>query len=207
MVLILDVSGSIGAQNFEFVKSFSVQLVSGLEISPMDNQVGVITFSSTAQLVFGLDTYNDSASLEQALNNLVYTGGGTNIPSALCELITTLSGDSSGARFDSSVFRIAILMTDGQSSGGTNSCNFQSVSEAAMAVHAVSPPILVFAFGVGDSYNEQDVIDIASGPEFVDAASSFSGSQLECVQAIQEDKICNSSKYLPVVNFLESISY
>ena len=40
----------------------------------------------------------------------------------------------------------------------------------------------------------QDVIDIASGPEYVTSAQSFSQSQFDCVQTIQEDDICHSGK-------------
>ena len=194
ILFILDVSGSIGSTNFDSVRNFAADFVSGLEIGPNDNQVGVITFSSSAQLVFGLDTYSSNSDLQQAIQNIAYTGGGTNIPAALCELLTTFNSNTSGVRIDISVFKVAILMTDGQSASSSNPCNFQSVSEAAMAIHAVFPPILVFAFGVGSSYNEQDVIDIASGPEFVSEALSFSSAQLECVQNIQENQICHTSK-------------
>ncbi len=194
-MLVLDASGSIGSANFDAVRRFALQYVDSLSIGPKDNQVGVITFSSSAQLLFGLDTHSDDkASLQQAVRNIVYTGGSTNIPDALCQLIMAFSGNNSGARFDSSVFRVAILMTDGQSNANTNQCNFQSVSEAAEAVHDVSPPVLVFAFGVGSGFDPQDVIDIASGPEFVSEAQSFGQSELDCVQTVQEEKICNTSK-------------
>ena len=176
------------------MRNFVAEFVNRLEIGPDDNQVGVITFSSSAQLVFGLDMHSTNSDLREAIQNIFYTGGGTNIPDALCELLTTFNSSTSGVRFDTSVFKVAILMTDGQSGGGTNPCSFQSVSEAAIAVHTVSPPILVFAFGVGSSFSEQDLRDIASGPEFVFEASSFSSAQLECVRSIQEDQICHTSK-------------
>ncbi len=59
--------------------------------------------------------------------------------------LQTYSSNSSGARLDGQVFRVAILMTDGQSQDGINVCNFRSVAEAANAVHAASPPIVVLA--------------------------------------------------------------
>ena len=194
-MLVLDSSGSIGSANFAAVRQFALQYVSGFTIGPNDNQVGVIRFTSTAQLLFSLDRYNDSTSLQQAISNIEYTAGsGTNIPAGLCQLTAAFFGNSSGARTDSSVFRVAMVMTDGQSNRESNPCGFQSVSEAAMAVHAIFPPVFVFAVGVGDRYDPQDVIDIASGPEFVISAQSFSASELECVQTTQEERVCNSSK-------------
>ena len=202
IMLILDVSGSIGAENFVSVREFGTQFARG-NIGPSDNQVGVITFSTAAQLQFGLDTYTDSPSLQQAIRDIPYTGGARNIPAALCKLITTFSSNTSGARLDPSVFRIAVLMTDGQSNRNDNPCNFGSVSEAAMAVHDESPTILVFAFGVGNSFDEQDVIDIASGPQFVSSSPSFSIEQLQCVQTVQEDEICNSRKIIHAFRTIE----
>ncbi len=194
-MLVLDASGSIGLTNFDAVKRFALQYVDSLSIGSNDNQVGVITFSTIAQIQFGLDTHSDSASLQQAIRSISYTGGSTNIPDALCQLIKAFSSNTtSGARFNPSVFRVAILMTDGQSNENNNRCNFRSVSEAAEAVHDVSPPILVFAFGVGSNYNPQDVIDIASGPEFVSEAQSFGQTELDCIQTVQEEKICNTSR-------------
>lgn len=194
IMFILDTSGSIGRSNFDFVRNFVLQYANGLDIGPNANRIGVITFSSSARLLFGLDTYSDSSSLRQAIRNIYYTGGGTNIPDALCQLLTSYSSNTLGARSGNSLFRVAILMTDGQSNENRNSCNFASVSEAARALHAASPPIVVFAFGVGSSYNSQDLTAIASRPEYVNSAGSFGTSQLECVQAAQEDDICYSSK-------------
>jgi Mg-chelatase subunit ChlD len=194
-MFILDASGSIGSESFQSVRNFVLQYIGNLNIGPNDNQIGVITFSSAAQVVFRPDTYSDGASLRQAVRNIRYTDGATNIPDALCQLITLYSSNSSGARFDSNVFRVAILMTDGQSNENFNSCRFGTVAEAAAAVHAASPPIIVLAFGVGSRYDPRDVEGIASRPEYVTSALSFSTTQLDCVRARQENDICNRSKY------------
>lgn len=199
IIFILDASGSIGRSNFDSVRNFVLQYLNSFNIGPNDNQIGVITFSSSARVEFALNTYRDRASLGQAISNIAYIDGGTNIPDALCQLIQSYSSNSSGARPDTNVFRVAVLMTDGQSNQNENSCNFASVAEAAMAVHAASPPIVVLAFGVGDEYNPQDVIDIASRPEYVASAQSFGISQLDCVQTTQQDDICYKSKYESLV--------
>ncbi len=194
IMFILDASGSIGQSNFESVREYSTQFIDRLAIGPNDNQIGVVTFSSSAQLLFDLDTYSDRTSLQQAIENIIYTSGGTNIPAALCQLVTVFSSNTSGARFDASVFRIAIFMTDGESNEDSNPCNFRSVSEASRAVHSVYPPILVYAIGVGSSVNQEELNNTASGPEYVSSIESFSNSDLNCVQNMQKDEICYSSK-------------
>ena len=195
-MFVLDASGSIRSSNFLKVKEFVLQFVNRFPIGPMDNQVGVIVFDSVSRLIFDLDRYTDRSSLSNAVSSLVYTGGGTNIPAALCGLYKVYTSNNTGARMDNSVFRIAILMTDGQSNSNSNPCGFSSVKAAATAIHALSPPVLVFAFGVGSSYDSNDVRLIASGPEFISSALSFSTSQLDCVQTIQEDNLCYRSKLI-----------
>ena len=203
IMIVLDESGSIGSVDFESTKQFVLQYISNLRIGPDDNRVGVITFSDAARLRFSFGAYSNASSLEQAVMNINYGGGGTNIPDGLCAMLNAfLSGD---ARTESTVFRVGIVMTDGQSNEDFNSCGFSSVAEAANAIHNAPQQILVFAFGVGSGFNRQDVEDIASGPEFVSAASSFSVSQLECIQTNQEEKICNKSKLFYIKQTLNSI--
>ena len=196
-MFILDTSGSIGSTNFNSVRNFVLQYLNNFIIGPSNNQIGVITFSDSARVEFTLSTYSDREFLEQAINGIPYYGGDTNIPAALCQLLQSYSSNSSGARLDGNVFRVAVLMTDGQSNSNSNPCNFLSVADAAQAVHAASPPIIVLAFGVGSGYNPQDVIGIASRPEYVASATSFGVPQLECVQTNQEEDICFESKYIP----------
>ena len=153
-MLVLDESGSIGQEDFDSVREFALRYVNSLTIGPNDNRVGVITFSNYARLIFGLGTYSNSATLAQAVSNIFYSGGSTNIPDALCQLHGVYFGNSSEAREDASVFRIAIVMTDGQSNQEDNTCGFQSIAEAAAAaIHALSPSVLVFGFGVGSEYD------------------------------------------------------
>ncbi len=197
--MVLDESGSIGRGNFEVVRDFVLQYVRTLTIGPDDNQVGVITFASDPDLDFDLDDHSNRSSLEQAVNDIVYSGGGTDIPDALCELLMTFSSNTTGARLDGSVFRVAIFLTDGISGSGFNPCGFTNVPQAAAAVRDATPPILVFAVGVGSGFNQQDLIDIATGPEFVLEAASFAQADIECVQAAQEDSLCFSSKHRRVI--------
>ena len=190
-MIVLDESGSISYLDFQSAKQFVLQYISNLRIGANENRVGLITFSSSARVRFRLSTYTSASSLQRAVNNVYQNQGSTNIPAALCELRNAFTQD---ARRDNTVFRVGIVMTDGLSNTNANRCGYETVAEAAEAIHNTTEPILVFAFGVGSAYSRQDIRNIASGDEFVGEASSFSTAQLECIQRSQEDKICHRSE-------------
>ena len=55
----LDSSGSIGSRDFGEVRSFVYEFVNSIRIGPDDNQVGIISFSSTARVDFYLNSYTN----------------------------------------------------------------------------------------------------------------------------------------------------
>ncbi|XP_064382743.1 collagen alpha-5(VI) chain-like isoform X2 [Halichondria panicea] len=206
IIFVLDESGSIGDLNFELVKGYVLQYLSSLKIGPNENQVGVITFSDNAMLRFKLNANGNTLSLQRAIQGLRYRGGSTNIPAALCALSQAFLSNSSGARSDNTIFRVAILMTDGKSStnNSPNPCGFTSVADAAAAIHGSASPITTFAFGVGSSFSYNDLQVIASGDQYIGIASSFTGGQLSCVQTNQEDRICNKISRKVTANAVNS---
>ncbi len=188
IVMVLDESGSVMADNFQLVRQFVIQYVDSLKIGPDDNRVGVITFAGSAQEQFSLDTYSNAISLENAVAAIPYNGGSTNIPDALCQLLRVFSAEG---RTDPSVFRVALVLTDGESFVTTNDCGYTTVAEAADALRTASPPINVFAIGVGTGFQREDLENIASQEQFIFSSADF--SQLSCVQSVQEEQICNTS--------------
>ena len=109
LVFVLDESGSIGELNFEEVKTFVYNFSSNLLTDTTMNRVGVITFSSGAREHIALNVSNERDQLLQRVNNITYSGGGTNTALGL-ELM--LQQDW---RDDISVLRLAIVLTDGMS--------------------------------------------------------------------------------------------
>jgi len=129
-----------GGADFRSILNLVAEIVSGLEIGPDEGQVAVIRFGNTASLMFGLTAHDNQADLLTAINNIRYTGGGTNTAEALNLL---LSDGFIGARPEvEGVPRVAIVVTDGQS-------NSQSATIVAAArVHAAEPAITIFAAGM-----------------------------------------------------------
>ena len=192
IVMVLDESGSVTTPNFELVRQFVAKYVDSLKIGQDDNRVGVITFNDTAKKRFSLDTHTNAASLRNAVAAIPYNGGGTNIPDALCQLLRVVTRD---ARTDPSVFRVAIVLTDGRNGSSetiTNDCGYTTVAEAAAALRTASPPINVFAIGVGPNVRRENLEAIGSQKQYIFNAANF--SQLSCVQSDLEKQICNTSK-------------
>uniref|UniRef100_A0A1X7UXZ0 VWFA domain-containing protein n=1 Tax=Amphimedon queenslandica TaxID=400682 RepID=A0A1X7UXZ0_AMPQE len=57
-IILLDASGSVGADNFEIMKNFVANMLSNFTIGPDDTRVGVISFASSPSIVIPLGSIN-----------------------------------------------------------------------------------------------------------------------------------------------------
>ena len=113
IAFVVDSSESITAEFWNELKDFLVQFVDRLEIGSMAVQVGVIQFSSNAQIPnFNLNSYRNKTSLQIALRGLQNIGSQTNTAEALDLLVNEMFVRGNGDRFDAP--NIAIVLTDGQ---------------------------------------------------------------------------------------------
>ena len=174
LVFVLDSSGSIGDTNFQTIRNFVNTFVSTLEIGPTRSQVGVIVFNYNAQVQFNLNTYSDRTSLMSAVNNIPYSGGGTNTADALYLLA---SQGFVGARpEEEGVPRVAIVVTDGMSN---------DADDTARAAEALRQNKLITTYAVGIvGANIAELNTIASVPDLVRFTHSFGATE---VQRLQED--------------------
>ena len=187
---VLDGSGSIGGTDFEEVKQFEYDFVDQLRIGPNDNQVGTIVFSEYGSVIFYLNTYNNKADILNSISNLYYPSGGTNTADGLCQLVRYGFADGNGTRPASgAVFRIAIVMTDGQSNEESYDCQWNTL-QAAAAVHELTPPVLVYAIGVTSNVNDYELNAIATSPDFVTYINSFDPHIIQETQESHLDEVC-----------------
>ena len=186
LFFVLDGSGSIGSADFSQVRQFEYDFVSQLDVGPQDNQVGTIIFSSGASVLFNLNTYENKSDILSAIQNIPYPSGSTNTPDGLCKLVRYGFTEENGARETSAaVFRVAIVMTDGQSNEESTECQWDTL-QAAEAVHELRPTILVYVIGVTDNVNQQELEAIATSPEYVTYLNSFDRN---IIQEAQEEHI------------------
>ena len=157
------------------MRSFVKMFVNSLTIGPNDNQVGMIVFGNDAAIAFNLDTYDNATDVVRAIDDYPHPNSAhTNTADALCKLIRGFSKENGARAASASVFRFAILLTDGQSNRNSSDCNNWDTIQAARAVHNLDPPVLVYAIGVTENANMEELETIASSPNGAKEIESFS---------------------------------
>jgi len=158
-------------------------------VGPRNSQVAVITFDSTPVLRFNLGDYSDRASLNQAIRDLPYSGGGTDIAAALNYLRDiaqngTLSSNPNNRQ-------IAIFMTDGQSDP-------EEIAVAATSLHDASI-FQVYAIGVSGA-NITQLNRIAGGDSnFVFYGNTFDNDLLRRIEQEVIAELCTGIKFLYII--------
>ncbi|XP_025106489.1 collagen alpha-3(VI) chain-like isoform X11 [Pomacea canaliculata] len=142
IVFLLDMSGSVGYDNFRRIKDYVYYMVENFNIGPDATQVGVATFSQSARAQFYLDEFRDKRKLQNAISAIGYEYGNTNTAAGL-KLVR--AGMFSGRRGDRlGIPDYAIVITDGLSNVNAE----QTIPEAELAR---KQGIHIFAIGVGIS--------------------------------------------------------
>ena len=182
VVFVIDTSGSIGSSRFQLIREFTANITSELIRNSPESAVGVILFASSAYIRFSLQTYSSLNSLLSAINNLPYSGGGTDTDEALTLLLSSAQNGVLGLRSDST--KVAIVITDGQSSSSS------ATLSAATALHASNIFFDIYAVGV-DGADLTELQEIAGNPEFVFFTNSFNSASLQQLQDMLLSHLCD----------------
>ena len=181
VVFVIDTSGSIGYSQFQLFKELVANISTEIVSSSPRSAVAVILYASSAYIQFNLQAYTTLSSLLSGINQLPYSGGGTDTAEALTLLLSSAESGVLGLRNDSA--KIAIVITDGQS-------NSQSATLHAAAVLHASNIFDIYAVGV-DGADLTELQGIASSPEFVFFTSSFSGTGIHQLQENIIPQLCD----------------
>lgn len=96
---LLDSSGSVERENFEKMKSFVKRLTNHFKISPNFTRVAMITYDTRVRVRFLFsELYESQEELDTAIDNVGYTGGGTNTGAALTMAYTVMFNPNNGSR-------------------------------------------------------------------------------------------------------------
>ena len=186
VVFVIDRSGSIGRDNFQQIRRFVSNITTELfrnSISPP--AVGVIVFSSNADVEFPLQSHSDLSSLLSDIASIRYPGGNTNTSGALRLLLSTAQDGRLQLRSNS--LKVAIVITDGESNDP------DATETAATRLHA-SNIFDVYAIGIAGA-NQTELQLIASDPRFVLFTESFSNADLQQLQEKILPGLCISKSY------------
>ena len=179
---VMDESGSVGGDNYQLMKQFVYNTVSGFDIGPEDTQVGIISYDSSARVEFYLNTYHNKTLLLLAINDLPYSGGGTDTAEAITLLRQSgFTLENGGRPVSQAVPRVGVVITDGRS-------NFATTAAAAQSAHNES--IILFAVGIGSNVNQNELEAIASNPSYLSYITGFSSSQFTALQTTVINEAC-----------------
>ena len=154
IIFLLDSSSSIWVEDYKRLLAFVENLVDSFDNGFGRNRVrvGVITFSDRAHLDIALDRYNDFEKLKSAIKKIPYRTGITNTAAALNllrhEITPEMDTDHGPV--------VAIVITDGLSRDTT------ATRDEARRLHNLG--VNVYAVGVGDRYEMDELKAIASDP-------------------------------------------
>ncbi|KAE8281399.1 Collagen alpha-1(XIV) chain Undulin Precursor [Larimichthys crocea] len=113
IVILVDESSSIGANNFIKMKDFIFRVATYFPtIGPQATQIAVVHYSDEPRIEFRLNEFKDRNSVLRALRNLRYVGGNTRTGKGISYVLQELFQESLGMRPD--VAHVLVLITDGR---------------------------------------------------------------------------------------------
>ncbi|XP_076807221.1 collagen alpha-6(VI) chain-like isoform X3 [Clavelina lepadiformis] len=110
IVFLVDGSTSIGSHNFEKTKTWLKTIVDAFQVGQYYTRIGVVQFTENPHLEFGLDEHRSTQSALQAIQNIRYRRGSTNIGRAIDFTLKQVLSESRP-----NVPKILVVLTDGQS--------------------------------------------------------------------------------------------
>lgn len=93
VVYVLDSSSTVGPENYKLLKDFTKALARVLNHSPNYTQSAVITFGSFPYTPIRMGSHRDLETFSQAVDNLRYLGGNSNLDIAVTFAARAFSSD------------------------------------------------------------------------------------------------------------------
>ncbi|KAJ8336126.1 hypothetical protein SKAU_G00394690 [Synaphobranchus kaupii] len=177
VLLLIDGSYSIGKGSFERSKHFAIKMVDVLDINPDRVRIGAIQYSSKPKLEFELNDYPTKDEAKEAIKNIRFRGGSTEIGKSIKYV---LRKGFPGGRGDTA--KILVLLTDGKSQDSIKS----------PAIFAQRSGIRLFAVGI--KHPKWDVLHtIASEPSemYVFFAEHYDDAVNGLITTLTQLAVCN----------------
>ncbi|GFN84724.1 collagen alpha-5(vi) chain [Plakobranchus ocellatus] len=157
LAFVLDSSSSIYPPDFETAKEFIQDFIKEYEIGPEHVRVSIITYGLGIypEDGFNLTTFTDSIEIIEAIGNIPFRSGLYTATGEAIDYMRTVQLADDVVRPGAD--KVCIVITDGTSQE-------PDVTKIA-AGEALGAQITMFAVGVGDRVNTDELINIAGGNE------------------------------------------
>jgi len=148
LFLVVDASSSIGQENFKLVRRFIKSLSDYFVLAKDKVRIGIVSFNRKVVMTKTLDEIQSKEELDKVIEEMPYTGKGTNTGRAL-QAVLDSGLDKNGDRPD--VLNQILVITDGKSKDDIKTPSSLLKKKAK-----------VMAIGVGTKLRKDDLYDIAS---------------------------------------------
>ena len=166
LAFVVDTSGSISDENFKKQKDFIKVLASSFDPILAEHQLGLISYSSDAQVEVSFQEKADRKQFEQAVDLIPHTKGRTRLDKALelasSRLFTASGGTRSGKR------KIMIVLTDGRQSQDPDTV---PLKDAVLPLRQLG--VRIYAVAIGDEVDLKELHQVSERNEDVFPVSDF----------------------------------
>ncbi|WP_231499708.1 DUF5801 repeats-in-toxin domain-containing protein [Aeromonas jandaei] len=139
LTFMVDMSGSISNSEFQLMKDAINNLLAKFSgIAQLQVEIG--TFADNSKYV---GTYSSVSAAQQAVSNLVQSGGGTNYEAALKQLNTMMAGDPAANH------KYVYFLTDGEPTAGSWTNSAQIATGIATLSALSASDVVINAVGIG----------------------------------------------------------
>ncbi|BFZ22806.1 hypothetical protein BsWGS_25845 [Bradybaena similaris] len=177
----LDAASSIGAENFQTQQRFVAKLTQHFKVGPRGALFAGLLFATDVRKLFDLDTYTSRPDVAAALLAAPYIEGETNTHLALKYIVANrMFSAGSGGRPNAP--DVVVVVTDGSAS------KEQTTKAAADSLKARG--VEVFAVGVGEQADLQQLVALASSSQHVLVVADF--DLLDYIEQELADRVCSS---------------
>jgi Mg-chelatase subunit ChlD len=182
IIVVIDASGSIGADNFAFQQDFLNRLVRHFAIGRNGVLFGGIVFATEVQQLFDLNTYTTPGTVGGAFKAAPYLTGGTNTHRALNYIRdNNLFSAEHGGR--PAAPDIVIVLTDGKSS--------READTKTAASNLKKQGVKILSVGIGNQVDTAELSAIASTPEDTYLVADF--DLLDYIEQSLAERTCAQS--------------
>ncbi|KAL4221525.1 hypothetical protein ACF0H5_019782 [Mactra antiquata] len=186
LVFVLDTSSSLSDNDFNRALDFIKSVIDGFPISPVQTQIGMVTFSSQPHVEFYLNSHQSKTSVKDAVSRVPNRRGGTATDQGLDSALNYEFSPSHGAR--PNAVKVMVVITDGQSD------DKYDTHDAAERVHNAG--IVTFSVGVGHQINKAELGTIATDPDCTHAYEVSSFSEIKFMREEIQKATCNAPVFI-----------
>ncbi|KAI5108436.1 collagen alpha-6(VI) chain [Silurus meridionalis] len=190
IVFIVDKSGNMGPENFQLVRNFLINTISGLDVGIDKVRIAIIHYSDVPRADVYLNTFSDKSEILQYVQRLSYGRGKAYTGAALRFAKDYVFTKGRGSRGDEHVQQIAVVITDGWSADDVTN----------VAAELRRSGVTVFALGI-KNVNIQELKEIASYPpkRFVFNVESF--IELNALSKMLTKSLCGdiTASFIPII--------